>query len=471
MLGRLVIFILLASWPVGCTSELQEQPCTTASGTILKPGESSFNSSTCEICQCGAEGASICERVPDCRNQAIPIWDMGADDGKTFYDNMERYDAGPNPEYPEEPNDQCTYGNLSGTACGPDGQDIAGAVITVRGVDCQGMAVVQETRANANGQYALGNLPEGTVTITLEIGSFSRDFSVDIRGGETTDLDTTGADYCLSRDAAKIAVITGSFDHIEGILDDMGFEYDLFCGDAPSNAGARTLFGDWDRLTQYDVVFINCGSVLPLTHTSGRSIVENLQRFVSEGGSVYISDLAASVITQAWPNSVRFRGISESLPGGFDFGLPPEQQACCACTTNCPPSCGINPMGVTHNDRGDMCLGSMFDGRIPFGFFCPGDIMMGDGYPGQVQARLESEILRTALGRDSLAVHFDTGGWVEIDSVGPNTEVLVSGPYAPLMSMYTDPSSGGRVAYTTFHNETQTSSDVQAILRALIFQL
>jgi hypothetical protein len=180
----------------------------------------------------------------------------GTLDGKSFYDNM---DAGPPVDPREPPNDQCAYGSLNGTACAPDGQKITGAVITVRGVDCQGMAVVQETRADANGQYALDSLPEGTVTVTMEMGRFSRDFSVDIRGGETTDLDTTGADYCLSRDAAKIAVIPSPFDRIEAILDDMGFEYELFCGGLRSNIGARALLGDWPRLSQYDAVFINSG--------------------------------------------------------------------------------------------------------------------------------------------------------------------------------------------------------------------
>jgi hypothetical protein len=32
-------------------------------------------------------------------------------------------------------------------------------------------------------------------------------------------------------------------------------------------------------------------------------------------------------------------------------------------------------------------------------------------------------------------------------------------------------SNGGRVAYTSFHNEAQLPRDVEKILRALIFQL
>ena len=41
----------------------------------------------------------------------------------------------------------------------------------------------------------------------------------------------------------------------------------------------------------------------------------------------------------------------------------------------------------------------------------------------------------------------------------------------PLMVMFTDPASGGRVAFTTFHNEAQATADVQQILTALLFQL
>jgi hypothetical protein len=126
---------------------------------------------------------------------------------------------------------------------------------------------------------------------------------------------------------------------------------------------------------------------------------------------------------------------------------------------------------------GDVCLGASFtntDPPPPPDFFCSGDAMHGYELVGQpqVSAHLESEVLRTALDRDSLVVHYgEIGIWIEIEGVGANTEVLISEPYSPLMTLYTDPNSGGRVVYTNFRNEFQASSDLQAILRALIFQL
>ena len=48
---------------------------------------------------------------------------------------------------------------------------------------------------------------------------------------------------------------------------------------------------------------------------------------------------------------------------------------------------------------------------------------------------------------------------------------LVADGREPLMVMFTDPASGGRVSFTTFHNEAQATADVQQILTALLFQL
>ena len=89
-------------------------------------------------------------------------------------------------------------------------------------------------------------------------------------------------------------------------------------------------------------------------------------------------------------------------------------------------------------------------------------------------ATVENAALRQSLGRNALNITFDLGGWVPVSAVGPGTEVMevmVSGDWGgPLMIMNTN-SSGGRVAYTSFHNEAQLPQDVEKILRALIFQL
>jgi hypothetical protein len=86
-------------------------------------------------------------------------------------------------------------------------------------------------------------------------------------------------------------------------------------------------------------------------------------------------------------------------------------------------------------------------------------------------ATVENAALRQSLGRNALNITFDLGGWVPVSAVGPGTEVMVSCDCGgPLMIMNAN-SSGGRVAYTSFHNEAQLPRDVEKILRALIFQL
>ena len=78
--------------------------------------------------------------------------------------------------------------------------------------------------------------------------------------------------------------------------------------------------------------------------------------------------------------------------------------------------------------------------------------------------------MRQSLGRDRLSILFEAEGWVEIEAVGNGVDVLVDADGDPLMVMF-EVSGGGRVAFTTFHNQAQLAEDVEKILRALVFQL
>lgn len=85
-------------------------------------------------------------------------------------------------------------------------------------------------------------------------------------------------------------------------------------------------------------------------------------------------------------------------------------------------------------------------------------------------AQVVNPNLRAALGRDTLNIHFEAGEWVRMLNLSPQVEVLVEANGTPLMVRYTS-AAGGRLIYTSFHNEQQASQDLQAILRALIFEL
>ena len=335
----------------------------------------------------------------------------------------------------------------------PDGTPIAGARIYAETVDCDGNPVLRETFAGDNGNFSLDGLAPGPTTVRISAGSFEGLYDVVILAARSVPLDERADKECLGTDAAAIAVVSGEFDSIETIVGGLGFELDLYCGEFDGNYGARALFGQWELLSQYDVIFLNCGLTIDFSTRESAGMVQNLRRFVSEGGSLYISDLAANVIEAVWPQKVQFHSERR---GGF-----PNDDPCCTCV-DCPPHCGARD--PVPGQGGGACMGT-----IQGGGFCEYETLGGFGNEGLRRATVNNAALQQFLGRNTLDVRFDVGGWVQVSSTAPDVEVLVADGREPLMVVFNE--GEGRVAFTTFHNEDQAAADVQKILQALIFQL
>jgi hypothetical protein len=79
------------------------------------------------------------------------------------------------------------------------------------------------------------------------------------------------------------------------------------------------------------------------------------------------------------------------------------------------------------------------------------------------------------LGKDDVELDYNLGAWVRVLSIGPEpVEELVRGVddevrNMPLLFRFTQ--GEGRVTYTTFHNEAQTTADMDRILSYLVFSL
>ncbi len=164
-------------------------------------------------------------------------------------------------------------------------------------------------------------------------------------------------------------------------------------------------------LSGYSALFLNCG--LDDSYAYDDATVEALRAFVQGGGALYASDWAESYVQRAFPGRVHF------LAGAA---------------------------------------------RV--------------GESGEAEARVLDEGMKRALGREGAQLLFDQSGWAVIDSVPAATEVLVSGPAAtpegtlanrPYVVQFTE--GGGRVSYTSFHNEAQTTRDMDILLEQLLFQL
>jgi hypothetical protein len=142
---------------------------------------------------------------------------------------------------------------------------------------------------------------------------------------------------------------------------------------------------------------------------------------VSDGGSLYVSDLAYFFVEEAFPHAFEFSDNEASYESGL---------------------------------RGAI---------------------------GDVRAEVVDPSLEGALGQYSLTLHFPYQGWAVAQDYDPLARVLVAGdarlldgssiPDAPLLLSFQPSPTTGRIFYTSFHNEAQLAEDIQRVLHHVIFSL
>lgn len=310
----------------------------------------------------------------------------------------------------------CGRGILTGLACAPDGKSIVPDVtVSIDGTDCHGQPFHKETTSDSLGRYTLEDVPCGYQAVNLNKGSYSHDFSVFVTAGETTEAKTG---RCFEGTAAKIAVITGDWDAIEGILDMLKLKYTLIDGiadDSGSGSEAGNFLSDWSELSKYNVLFINCGKSLE----TGPSGIANLQKWVKGGGSLYASDYAVSYINAAWPNALE---------------MPANIYSVWAQTVNA-------------SIRDPRLVGYLGKDWIKISYVL-GPLVMVDAAGPDTEVHIEGIFPKYEADQD---VH---------------PQMLSFRPYGD---------TGGRVVYANFHHEEQTAepgkTDVRQILKFIVFML
>lgn len=100
----------------------------------------------------------------------------------------------------------------------------------------------------------------------------------------------------------KAAVIHGSFDNVEKILERMGIPYDLYDSSALEDA----------QPYQHRMLFITCGSGYG---GSGDKVSTALRGYVGSGGALYVSDLAMPYLKDAFPGAVNYESSARGDSG------------------------------------------------------------------------------------------------------------------------------------------------------------
>lgn len=223
--------------------------------------------------------------------------------------------------------------------------------------------------------------------------------------------ETSGLRIAVAPVDAKIY----SYDDIGAILDSMGWKF--------TEIGFKDLRNP-EVLSKYDVVFINCSrplvdgddpevpydGVTDPNDWAAEHAAGPLEQFVREGGALYASDQAYLYIAKAFPDSLHFF----ERP---DFG--PE---------------------------------------------------------GSLDAHVTDPGLASVLGGSTVPINFDLGAWVPVDTVADGVKVYLTGDMQdyggetragrPLAVAFGH--GKGRVVFTSFHNQQQTSDVEKKLLNYLI---
>ena len=369
----------------------------------------------------GAQDASPTDAM-DAADPGSAVGDAGGPTGADATGGGTGGDIGPTPQACG-----CEVGQIKGVVCSPNEQVfVNGATVAVDTVDCQGTPVHAEAKSDAQGLYLLEGVPCGNQTVTVDKGSYHHDYSVVVPPGGVMDFRGVGKKQCFQATSVKLAVITGDWDRIEGILDGLGFSYDLYelysSGDWYDGdwwgSAAHDLLTDPQKLSQYSALFIDCGGV-HWDIVSGTSAGATVRSFVENGGSLYASDWAWIYVEAGWPDAVDFRGPDDASSDG--------------------------PKKMTGNQT------------------VPGTIV--------------DPALQSYLGSGVMPVKYDLGPLIAVDATAATTEEHVVGFVAqfgvvqPLVMSFRPKPGAGKVIFTNFHNDAQTSQQMATILNYLVFTL
>lgn len=203
---------------------------------------------------------------------------------------------------------------------------------------------------------------------------------------------------------SKLAVTPPKYDDMGDVLKKMGISAAEVTDDDLNNLST------WKK---YEAVYLNCGSIYPSAERTAA-----IKKYVQDGGVVYASDFSGELIEAAFPDKINFFGEDKKNPDSFNAKV---------------------------------------------------------GDPGEAEATIVDPGLASIVGKKKVNINFDLGGWVMIDSVNSGVRVHVTGDAKtnwdgevkvlkdrPFVVSFQE--GKGEVLFTSFHNEAQTTEDLDKIL-------
>ena len=308
------------------------------------------------------------------------------------------------------------------------GGSVEGYVATKNGIFPLGGVLVyikenmdKKTYSNSEGYFKISSIPAGQKTLVITTGSIKVEKQVNIEEGKVIRISTKENPLRLGSQL-KMAVVWGSYDHIEEILDTIGFRRVTV-----PDTGAYVLFNNISEflnssyLNEFNIAFINCGALDEDYFYTDSLMREQMKSWVSNGHSLYCSDWAYGVVEACFPQYINFSG-NDSIYGSAEVGK----------------------------------------------------YMLTTSF-------INDEEIKNHLGKDKADINFNLSGWVVIDSLeqGSSAEIWITADSVrtfteklinvPIMVYFSY--GQGKVLYTSFHNEAQVTDDMVKILIRIIYGL
>lgn len=206
-------------------------------------------------------------------------------------------------------------GSISGRVCDPSGAEwLADAQVYTNIFDSEGKVVdVRVAFSDRDGYWSLNDLdPNREYTVYIQSGQeviFEDTFI--IRDNEDIILPEP---VCFDPTSLNIAVVTGDYDNMQRILENMGFiNYSII--DGQNRDEIEGFLTRPENLEPFDVIFLNGGHIEEdifysddPTNRTPDIVAALLQDYVWNGGNVIASDWAYDDIELVWPDAIDFLG-------------------------------------------------------------------------------------------------------------------------------------------------------------------
>ncbi|MFT4975320.1 MAG: hypothetical protein ACI8S6_001207 [Myxococcota bacterium] len=310
--------------------------------------------------------------------------------------------------------------DVTGRVCNTVGDGyVVGATASI-GYDADGDGVSDgrvEDQTDGDGYFLLSGVPLGQHTILIEKGSFTAEVSVLLdTEGEVVSL---AEEECLDPGSVEIAVVTGEWDNIQAILEQLGLEYDSYNG---TNNQHLSLLRDPEKMAEYDIIFFNCG--MSEAWRSDGDIPDNVGSYVRGGGSIYASDWAFGIYEAAFPGSIDFYG-DDSVASEVTVGMAATIQA------------------------------DVLDANF--------QTILGSA---TASLRYDLDSWAVPIGSDSSTEVLIQGDAETFDLWSWSFETIPDAPLALRLHQ-----GSGVAIYTSFHNENQITVDMLHLLEEIIYSL